>query len=491
MNQYKHGHILNVITYLKSFLFLLIIPIFRGFLFALGGNFKAWLKGAELDILIVVVIILLAVLQWFFFTYKSNNDAIFIKKGFFIRREIIIPMDKIITLVSANSFWIRVFGVRVIRCDTVSGYHTRADFSIIVSKKESEVLLNHYKGTKRCAIFSEYKPRTVYVVAISFIISNSFGGMVLVATLIYQLGEIMGEQFSNRVYGTFEKIASTLALGFPPITAAIAYFLLFGWLFSFGINVLRHKNLTVNRSDDFIELYAGVLTMRNYNIAFKDLSFIDIRQTVLTKIFNFYAVFVYAVGGKKNKYDITTIIPSVSRKNLKPTFSSIFPEYTIVPVTIKPNKGALFKFITDPLYFCLGIPLLSIVISYFYPDWSEVVFYLAFMAMLPALWFLIVRIIDYFTSGIAKTNAIYTLRYSSGFYMHTILVSEDKISNICLRQSIIQRLDGRCDLLLSTFADENKRHHIRNLDKKEVLVLFGSAFLERTKTKSNKKTLTK
>lgn len=491
MNEYKHGHFLNIITYLKSFLFLLIIPILRGFLFALGGNLKEWLNSAELDIFIVVVIVLLAVLQWFFFTYRSDDTAIFIKKGFFIRNEIMIPMNKIITVACVNSFWIRIFSVRVVRCDTVSGYHTRSDFSLIVSKKESDILLKDYKNKSNSCILSAYRPRTLYVVAISFIMSNSFGGMILVATLIYQLGEIMGEQFSTRVYGTFEKFASTLALGFPPITAAIAYFLLFGWLFSFSLNILRYKNLTVNRSPDYIELSGGVLTIRNYHIAFKDISFIDIRQTVLTKILNFYSVFIYAVGSKKNKYDIATVIPSVSGKNLKPTFSSVFPEHTIVPVTIRPNKGALFKFITDPIYFCLGIPILSILISYFYPDWSEVIFYLAFMSMLPAVWFLILRLIDYFTSGIAKENGVYTLRCSSGFYLHTILVDEKKLSNVCLRQSIIQRFDGRCDVLISTFSDEMKRHHIRNLDKKEVLTLFDCAFTEKPKKQHKKEPLTK
>lgn len=68
---------------------------------------------------------------------------------------------------------------------------------------------------------------------------------------------------------------------------------------------------------------------------------------------------------------------------------------------------------------------------------------------------------------------MYTLRYSSGFYLHTVVIPKEKIVQLELRQSILQKLDGRCDVFFYTEDEGVHRHHLRNLDRSDMIKKCG------------------
>ena len=82
--------------------------------------------------------------------------------------------------------------------------------------------------------------------------------MVLISTLITQMGSILGEQFSEMIYGTFENVARTLAFGVPPAAFALACVLLFGYLCAFAVSLLRHANFHVRRRKNLLEVWPGL-----------------------------------------------------------------------------------------------------------------------------------------------------------------------------------------------------------------------------------------
>ena len=94
------------------------------------------------------------------------------------------------------------------------------------------------------------------------------------------------------------------------------------------------------------------------------------------------------------------------------------------------------------------------------------------MAMLPCLWFLAVRLLDFFSSGIGRQGDMFTLRYSSRGQLHIVVLPRERISQIVLRQSPIQAFDRRCDVLLYSMSEKKTRHHIRNLDIAQVMEIF-------------------
>ena len=50
--------------------------------------------------------------------------------------------------------------------------------------------------------------------------------------------------------------------------------------------------------------------------------------------------------------------------------------------------------------------------SLLFPGWVELIQWVSFMASVPLIWLLIVKVIDLFTAGLSYEDGCYTLRYS-------------------------------------------------------------------------------
>ena len=452
---------------------MLIIPLARGFFSAAEGGIRAWISGAWMDLSLLFFVLMMAVLQWYACVYSYNQEGLTLISGIFLRHRMFIPADRIATLSVVRSFYLKPFGAVKLRADTLAGSSSRVDFSLFVSREEAHQILQlRQRSYESGSLIRQYRPKSLYIAALAAFSSSSFAGILFLATLISQTGQLLGKEFADRVYGTFERLIEALAFGIPPAAAAFAYVLLFGWLCAFTINFIRHKNFCLRRQGDAITISGGIFTNRDYSVSVDRINYLDIRQSVLSFVLRFCSVHIHAVGYAKHEDDVSGVVPAVRTRDVAKTLNMFFPEFHPDRRQLRHNWGALFKFIGDPSWGCVLIPALTLALRYFLPDWADFIGWVGFMLCFPAYWFLIVRLIDYFTSGIAREGDRFTLRYSSGYYLHTIVIPRDKIAYVCLRQSPIQHFDQKCDILIYSFSEKKMRHHIRNVDRQAAIELF-------------------
>lgn len=133
-----HAHPFSILTFLYRFLFLLIIPLARGFISALTGDIFSWVRGAWFDILIVALIIILAYQKWEHFQYDMDINGVYIATGIFFRSEFYIPQDRISTLSVIRPFWLRPFRIARIRIDTIAGDPRSPDAAFYVWSREAD-----------------------------------------------------------------------------------------------------------------------------------------------------------------------------------------------------------------------------------------------------------------------------------------------------------------------------------------------------------------
>ena len=470
-----HTHPITLLQMIWRFLFLLIFPAARGFLTALsGGNITEWLGGAWKDILIICAILLLAFAQWWCLRYRWESAGLFIRKGVLFRRRMFIPAAKIITMSLTYPFYLKpVSGVRL-RVDTWAGTGKSTDISLILPKKAAQgIFENRGEGLDEAGFAPrEYHPKGLYITCLSAILSSSFAGMLFFATFISQTGSLLGQEFADRITGTFERLTRAVAWGLPPATVALAYLIIFGWLYSFARNLIRHGKFVVCRKKNEQLIDSGIITNRSYSIRLDEINYIDIRQSLITKLLGLYSVFVNAVGYGKEKDDISAMIPANLWERLQRHLHFLLPEFVASPRQIKPNAGSLFRFILDPLLPTLAIPVAGSVLAVLFPSWADFTYSIVWMSMFPCLWFLTVRLLDFFSSGIGRQGDMFTLRYSRGSQLHTVILPKSRISQVVLRQSPIQAFDRRCDLLIYSVSEKKTGHHIRNLDLAQVMEIF-------------------
>lgn len=468
-------HPLTIFANLWRVFYLIIIPVLRGFIVALQGDLANWVQGAWIDILVFLVMILLAVWRWWVVVYSYDDAEFVLDSGWLVRNQIRLPWQNITTISVIESFYLRPFRAVRLRADTIGGSAGKPDFTLLVQKAEAQQVLQRLRHTDSGERSWEYVPKNSSILALAVLTSNSFAGILFIAAFISQSGRLLGNEFNEFSYmiiGTFEEAVRMLAFGVPPAAAAIAYMLLAGWFIGFLLTLFRYKNFAVCLNHNTLDIGGGIFTNRDYCIRSTDVNFIDIRQSIVTKLLNLYSLYISVVGYAKQRDDISCVIPTENHRAFTLTRERLFPALSPTDRQIRPRYTAILRFIGVGLSWCIGIPLGMVVLIWLFPSWKSFILFVGLMSMVPALFFLVVRIVDFATGGIAKTGSNYTLRYSKGFYLHTVVIPLDKVVGIELRQSPIQQFTPNCDLIISTRAEKRYTHLCRNLDKAALQALF-------------------
>ncbi len=471
----KHPHPIMIFENLSRFLFLLIIPLIRGFLYAVfGGSITSWLQGAWFDLLVVFIMVAASVLQWVFFTYTVYRKGILVRRGVIMRNSFFIPSRCFTTLSCERSWWLRPFGAVHVRIDTAAGSFNTPDLKITLSNAECDRLLHfHHQKSENCQYFSKYyKPKVVYLMLLSLFTSNTFVGVIFCSTFLSNAGSLVGEELKQQLFTTMEQVARVLAIIIPPIATLLAMVVILGYLISFAMNFLRHINFEVLRQKYSLYISGGFFTKRINALDISKINYTDIRQTPMMKMLGLCSVYAHCIGLGKNKNDISAIIPCAGKNELEDTMATLLPEFPMKQVTLRPNFGAIFKFIMDPLWPCLLVPTATIILCNLIPDWADTIGFVGFMLAVPSYWLMLVRLMDFRTSGIAYDGENVYMKYSRFFVLHTVSIPKKHINAVLLRQSILQHFDDACDVKIYTISESQKVHHVKNLNRQQVLDLL-------------------
>jgi uncharacterized membrane protein YdbT with pleckstrin-like domain len=464
-----------ILSNLWRVFYLIIIPVLRGFVLALQKDLFAWASGAWIDILIFVIMITIAVLQWYFQTYHYDSRVIYIRSGVFIRRNTVIFWKNISAISMIESFYLRPFRACFFRADTMGGSFKSSDLSIFLRPDKARAIMD-FSG-KRAAdpVKNHYIPRRRSILALSVLTSNSFAGIVFISTFVSQSGKLLGNEFSDMIIFTFEDLARKLAFGIPPATAAIAYVLLGGWLIGFCSTMLNYRRFVLKKRNNTISIQSGLVTRREYSLNIRQINFIDIRQSVVAKILKLFSLYISIVGYGKHKDDITCVIPTEKEKTFTANRTLLFPDFVLSPPDLKSPKDGILRFIGQPLTVCICIPAAMGILIFLFSSWLSFVLYTGLMLMVPCVFFLVVRIIAFRTGGISKQGAYYTICYSSGFSLHTVVIPGDKIVSVRFRRSLFQVYGNSktCDLFINTVAEGTKQHLCRNVNLEAATKLFA------------------
>lgn len=480
--QYLRPHPIAIAGYLSRAMYLLIIPVARGLLLALrAGTIIAWAQGAWFDILVLMFITGLAAVRWRLTVFWFDEVGLYLKKGLFYRQTVYIPMQNIATMSTQYPLLLRPLGAVILRADTSGGSMRKYDFELIVRRRDAENALgkrisscDKSRGTRKVLF-----PHSLHIAALSAFLSNSFAGVVFAATLISRAGDILGEKLQGRVLSLLARISETvssISYGVPPLAAMIALIILGGWFIGFVRNLLRLVRFRIARTGSLLTIDAGLITRRRYSVRIDKVFYLDIRQSVMTRLLRIYLVFIRCTGYGKDKDEASVLIPSATRRDLAPMLGGLLPGIRPHARSIKPRRGAWFRYLYSTLLSAVGLVIIYCIALYLFPSWRDVSRFVFLMSCIPLGWLFLLKIVDYLTAGLSFEKGALTLRYSSGYILHTVAVKPCHIALISIRQSFFQRLGGSCDLLVYTFSEQNRfarPHRVKGLSRSEVTKELG------------------
>ncbi|HIZ54929.1 MAG TPA: PH domain-containing protein [Firmicutes bacterium] len=475
--EYTHPHPINIVENTFKYCFLLLLPFFRVLFFYTQG-FYQWVRGAWFDLLIVLLIILFGYIRWVFNTFKVANRGIYVSKGIFIWQKRFIPYTNVATVIVESPFyWMPIRAVRV-TLDTNAGGKHRYDVSLTMRREDalnlmmkSQLPLRGNEGIRKT-----YRPKNFYIGVLSLLTSNSLSGVLFASALISQTGDILGREFENQLVSQLTQIVHTLAFGLPPAAAIVGYTLLGGWLVGFLLGLIHHKNFTASRQGNSLYISEGSLIRRYYSLDVKKIHFVQLRQSLTTKFLGLFMVFVHVSGYGKQKNSLAVLMPAATRREAERNLQLLLPEMPFDRTEVHPHKDGIWGFLFKPLVLIFVFLAAAIFLYWFLPSFRGTVVFMAIMAEIPCIWFLILKITAFSHTGIGYTDAVYTLRYSYAYRLYTVSVPANRVVKVQFKQNPWQHFSSsnhRCTVVVYTYAEGRQRHVLPNMDRAEVEAFFS------------------
>ena len=472
--QYYHTHPFVILTNMTRFLYLLVIPTLRGLFYALFSNFSAWLASAWLDLLALGGIVLFALIRWLAVTYSITPASVRYRRGVFVRTELVIPTGRICAVSTSRPWYLAPFLAVWLSIDTLGGHARRADLTLCVSKKRMHTIIDLYRiGQRRKPIVRRrYTPDNAHVALFALLTSDSFGGVLFAGVLISRLGSLIGQDVQAQFLGVINDFTRMVAFGVPTAALVFSLFLLFGWLIAFFRNLAKHHRMDIRQQGRHLRLTAGLVTRRTYFLDTDKASFIVVKRSLVSLLLRLYTVYFDCAGFGKTDEDMKVLLLSCRKPEYQRLLSPLLPRFHESDPSVRPRGLAVFRFIGWPLGFVLLLPVATWVLAWLLPLFAPSVRFAGMMACVPAVWLLLTQWIGYFSSGVGLAEGCLTLRFPQRFALCSVVLPQENVTAVRVRQSLFQRAGKSCDLFLYAGFDRATVHHLKSLPLAEVRRLF-------------------
>lgn len=458
----RRQHPTAMLRFTFRFLLLLSLPLIRGLHYIrTPSGLAPWLRGVWLDLTVILILIVFPYIHWRRHTYCLTDTAFELHHGLFLRRTITIPRRHVTTLTVERPLYLRIFRAARIIIDTEAGDRYRADLTLTVSEKHAREIFCERQHRNHRARY-HYRPNGYRVVILSLLVSDTLSGIVLLVSAFHQTGRLLGEHYQEQVLGNIEAVADYMHI-LPRTTAFIALALLLGWGVAAIRSLLRHLPFESTRYHNLLSVRTGALVRRDYLCTVSAVNYVDDRQTLFCKLFRLHIIFIHCIGYGKKRHSLSLLVPASNAEHSSQAVHGLLPEFQLSEATVRPSGRSLMRYIFIPLLSIILLFPLSVVCSTLFPAWTELIRHLTVIAFIPCVWFLLVRIVDRYTAGIAWQHGFVTLRYSRQFTLHTVIIPKKKIIACRVRQSPFQRRKNVGDLLIYTHSEDTRRHRIKNI----------------------------
>ncbi len=443
-NKYSHQHPLAIIDGFKQYIVLLLVPLVRSLLLFTSDPYN-WLRGVWLDVLVLAAMVLAGYLRWLYTGLSVESGEIESCWGLLLPKRRHIPFGNVSSVTVEHTWYLKPVKAVRVRIETDAGNRHAPDVKMLLRLEDAKRLCSCLSAQliRQPVMVRRYEPRGWYVGILSLITSDSIAGAVFASTLISQSGKLLGQQAEDRLITSLTRLMQLLAFWLPPAAAVIAGVLLGGWLIDFIFNLIRHLGFRAVRRGGELYIRCGIVTLREYLLSAGRVNFLQLRQSILTKIFGYYAGMVSCTGYGKGKNEQSVLLPAVGRDDLRRSLSLILPELRPAANRWRPPLRTLWRTVWPDILLNCVLLICWRAAWRWLPSLRELVLFLGIMMVLPAGWHLLVKLWSFFHNGIGCRQDTFTFRTTKGYRLLTVVCRADKVDKIVMTRSIFQR-NRRC-----------------------------------------------
>jgi len=385
-------------------------------------------------------------IEFFYLRFMIRDKELVIKKGFFIKRELVIPFEKIQAIHLDRDWLQRLLGIAKVSIDTPGTTHTEERFFLAnsMAKALRDAILNQpISHTVSESAEEAHLPvinlsgKDLFKLGIS---ANFLKAMlVLLGFAIARaddLSGITGKTSWDWVEWIEEKTAGGTVL---LIASGITIILVVSILISFGLVILKYGNFSMLQTTKGFHIRSGLINVREKLVPFKKVQFISWEANWIRRHIPYY-LFHFHIIGDHEISDKWRIAVPVTRPAFFPLlFQHYHPELPKGTPFLTMSGAYVGRNILYAAVFSIAAILISWLLGWEQALWLGVIF---------PLW--VIRSIIHrknFKAAIS-TEAI-QINHSIFSKSHSLL-RWDKVVSVLVKQNIFQRHRRLATLVLFT-----------------------------------------
>ena len=106
----------------------------------------SWLSSVRWTLIVVLIILALGWYEWYRFRFSFEPYGLLVLRGIFLQKELKLRYAAVTSVSLVAPWYYRPFGIVRLAFDTDAGNSARTDFSITISKKKAQNLLDVFRA---------------------------------------------------------------------------------------------------------------------------------------------------------------------------------------------------------------------------------------------------------------------------------------------------------------------------------------------------------
>lgn len=478
MREYK-AHPFMLFNFLKPYLFILLIPTAQGLIsYFKGGGLTNLILG---EIITVAILLAISIIKLKRFRLYIGEDHIKVVSGAIFVSESVVPFCKIATTFIRSDPLLWLGKCVEIQLNTEAGRPGRSDFKMIVHESVTVTLHKVLPATDAKTERIHLPNRRIITMAA--VTSSSATGLLIAAPVVNQAGKLLGEAFTKKFYDTITEAVYVavehLGTIIPPIAGYIALILLAGFAVSFVLSIIKNLPMRFERRGDKMTVSAGSFIHRRTSFHMSSINSVSIIQNPLMMFLKRYNVKIGIAGYGNHKDETSVVIPAAGSDEVYRLADKILPgvNSSVRPI-IRPPQKTFFMFCSFPLVIMAVIPLSAVVLSLFLADFSELIWFLAFILELFDLVFCIIAIRRFQREGVTIGEEFCALGLDwLSMSMVELHCPADKVGVIRVLRFPLDHLSGLCRVKITVRSEGAESINASLLDEnevaKQIYIMYG------------------
>lgn len=460
------AHPLMIITFLKPFLIVLLLPIVNGLTQYIKYKTYDSILGAELFLFGVITII--AFFRWkkFLLICDTEKNTVTITRGLVFKRTATIAVSRLSSVQTAKSPLDCVFRSVTYRINTEAGITSRPDFEFKLSVRNSQEVSDLLYGT------NDSKPvkfSAIKVAVLAATTSSAFTGIIVGVPVLNRAGKLLGLAISDMLLNEINNVSSKIQTYFPPIVNTLSLIILIAYLISFVYSFLKFINFKLFLQDEKLEVRSGFFVRLRTSFRKSAINDIRVEQTPIMLLLRRYAMKVSVGGYGNGKGESEVIIPLGNDNEMKKRLVDYFSFLINENKGIRPKRDHLTqsRFLFWPAIYLIIAIVTAIVLSFKFEDFTRFVFFLTCVIFAFIFCRAYLGLFEY-NKGTVKLGDNIFCRSNTGLRTCEIYCPKENVGEIKLIRFPTDLFYKTCRIKIAVRSERADSLRVRHLDYEAV-----------------------